>query len=208
MKKLLVTICALSAAALLNAETVVYVSSNGVNDGSFYTGPENATINGVAYKVVCYDASHDVWNGQSWKAALYNINDLTKNSYFTNQADYLTKYKEATWLSAQFNDHPTSDWNGIQHAIWNLNVPGFEGTPSDGNSWTTLAQTQASLGFQGFNFNNYRYINSVPGSTPVQGFIVATATPEPASLALVGAGLFGIAFLRRKMLSKRRSEVC
>ncbi len=43
---------------------------------------------------------------------------------------------------------------------------------------------------------------AVPGQSTVQGFVGSTAAPEPATLSLIGGGLFGLGLLGRKRFNR------
>lgn len=47
---------------------------------------------------------------------------------------------------------------------------------------------------------------AVPGQSTVQGTLDSSATPEPAALSLIGGGLLGLGFFRRRMLAAFRGK--
>jgi hypothetical protein len=54
------------------------------------------------------------------------------------------------------------------------------------------------------DFSGFSYVDSKPGDTQVQGFIIGTPTPEPATWLAMCIGLAGILlYSRRNRLAKQ-----
>lgn len=138
----------------------------------------------------------------------------------------LQRYVLAAWLTQQYNfplvpGPVTTADDQIQNAIWTLlTVNGTSGFPfgdaaGDGN-YVTLAEqwlageSPANLAafesniriYTSTNSNPYTGADCGPGSSWVSGsqemIGVVSSTPEPASLAMLGAGLLAIGVFRKR----------
>ena len=113
---------------------------------------------------------------------------------------------------------PTNTWVtqsiGAGTNLWSTNGFGFNSTDPDGgyaydsslSEWQAAMSSAAILGFSsgfgsGWNTFDGAVDNigwTIGGVTTDSNFELLRAVPEPASLALVGAALFGVAVSRRK----------
>ena len=66
-----------------------------------------------------------------------------------------------------------------------------------GNFGTTIFGTSSFTGIVAPNSG------AVPGQSTIQGTINSSATPEPATFALLGGGLLGLGIVRRKRLARK-----
>lgn len=210
---------ALALAAPANATVhvtnvqVPYSESVTLHDGIFGAG--NSDGIGIAGQIVlttnigtlgtwCVDLFHVVYLGGTYD---YEpgplLTDNTGNSPATSNPLSLTQIDEIEALAPYGNGMmKTSPSNpesaAIQSAIWDVEY----GTTATGSAAmeSDLATIEALLphlpvdgGYQLYNQNAQGLFNS-------QGLFVST--PEPASLALIGGGLAGLAIGRRKRTSK------
>ena len=143
--------------------------------------------------------------GESWRANEIPLTAAGVGSTLFGSdpnADHL--YLEAAYLTSLFSKEPTSEYNDTSYAIWGLFDPA---TPSSSNydagAAALLAQAEdAQLSFS--EFKGWKILTPING-TQTQGgrpqeFVIpvaGTATPEPATLALLGAGLLTVALVRR-----------
>jgi len=190
----------------------------------FYVSPYSGIMNygqgPLEQSVVlnCVDYFHDVNLGDVWEVKVTNLGDVSSGQYgldatrFGGMSNALTLYKQAAWLTMQYDSpNPGSDPQqtvAIQSAIWNLfnssaPDPVYAGSNTDYQAswWTTqsiaggAALTLADLATFSILSDDGKY----PVGSNRQEFLVhTTTTPEPATLALMLTGLVGIAGVVRQ----------
>ena len=185
-----------------------------MNDGYYYDLPYEISINGVDELVTCYDVFDDVNFGDKWQANLLSLSQASATGFFSADPAALAGYEEIAWLDAQAYTNPTEQI-GLQYAIWN--VFGTYATTPDSLAYTAEANAAAASGYQGFSFNNVRFIEQIGGvvgqngteqafvyweAPPTESLNTARATPEPATASLVLLGLLSFATIGR-LLDRR-----
>ncbi len=205
-----------AGAASASSVTVTLTGAGGVisNDGSVFVGPYQLQVAGQTVNAPCDDYSDEIWVGESWQANEVPLTASGVNSaLFGSQpnADHL--YLEAAYLTSLFGKEPTSDYNDISYAIWGLFEPAALASSNyeaGANAFLTQAEN-AQLNFS--EFSGWQILTPVNGSQSEGGrpqeFIVPvgnpTATPEPATLALLGAGLVALGLAQRRKNSSSPS---
>lgn len=202
----------LSCGASLFAEqvsmTLTGVGNNGVLGGVF-VGPYVATIDGVTTDVICDDFFDETYVGESWKANVSTLADLTQTKW---GAAATQQYQEAAWLSLQLIDPPKSCSGAncagdIQYAIWEVFDPPSAGLDpfdylsgqdlTNAKGWLTAAKQNYGAGVDYSNITIYTPLNG----GPPQEFITVK-TPEPPTLGLLWMDLS--AFVGVVLLLRRR----
>jgi hypothetical protein len=204
----LALVLASGGAALASTVTVTLTGAGGVvsNDGSLFVGPYQLQVAGQTVNAPCDDYSDEVGVGETWRA---NEVPLTaagvSSALFGSQpnADHL--YLEAAYLTSLFGNESTSDYNAISFAIWGLFDPAaLSSSNYNADATNFLAQAEsAQLSFS--QFNGWQILTPINGSQSQGGrpqeFLApgnSTATPEPATLALLGSGLLAVGLARRR----------
>ncbi len=184
-----------------------------------YAVPGTRVVQTLGVQLFCVDFLDRITDGQTFTA---NVSALTAGSTLaaTRHPNSLVQYREAAFLTDQFaafanaSDRDTK-FGAIQGAIWRIFGTGSTtlSDPSDatGNSTVSYWTTQASNFANSSRYGTYDYSRfAVLADTRVSGtgaqrvgdgyaqeFLATlaptTTTPEPGSVALLGAGLLCLA---------------
>jgi hypothetical protein len=175
-----------------------------------YVGPYGAYMNSdnafgstaglPSIALVCVDFGHRVDTGDVWDAW---ITPLTGGSLDHTRGgnDALQQYEEAAWLASQFTDGNRNGWVAIHSAIWNIlgyNDSSNPFTVNGTQDWINQADTFYEENPNAGLFGGYAIVTPM-GDYDEQEFLAPMiSTPEPSGLLMLGAGLLGIGFLRRR----------
>lgn len=177
----------------------------------YYVGPFWGTLTSDPTKPVidlyCVDVLNMVLWGSTWDANFTNMasGDLSLTRHGDSK---LTQYQQAAFLASQYSTVSTSQYGGLQAAIWNLLNPG---NPNGGTNplntgheayWLGLANSwYTGGGASSFDFSQWTIVTDVRAAGVVKGvgsqeFITSSlntaVTPEPETWMLMGTGLLVI----------------
>jgi hypothetical protein len=209
-----------SVAASADAQNIQFQTQKpnpAVTAFGYYVGPFTGTLisdpTRPTIDLFCLDVMNQVQFGQKWTAVFTNLANGNLASTRHGAANVLN-YKKAAWLTSQYAVTSTSQWGGIQAAVWNLFNPGNpNGGTNAGNTgheayWLAQANAFAnSNAFNTFDYSRYTIVTDVNGIGQrvggVQGFMTTTVTPEPETYLLMGTGLLallGVAVARGRLV--------
>ena len=203
------------------ANTNVTVSTGSVAVTAYYAegfvepaGPLSMSFNMFAkplQDVFCVDFDNGYWEGANYNANVTllssssaTIGVLTRQGQLVGGANAFDKYLRMAWLAEQFAGQSTTEWAGIQGAIWNLGG----GRPSaslNSNVLTWLSKV-AAADLSTVNRTSWAVVtdaNVLGGKGGIQEFIVRTTgtpsvVPEPSTYALMTTGLLGLGMAARR----------
>ena len=161
-----------------------------IGNDSMYIGPYALSINGVSYAALCIDVSDHTALNTTWSADITTINNRDlRNTYHPSGS---IQYLEAAYLFNQIDTPGLSseDRIALQDAAWAIFTPLVVNGNMTAKSDAYLAD--AVRYGSGMMASQFAVVSSIdPIDNRQQEFLISTAvaTPEPASLALVGAGL-------------------
>jgi PEP-CTERM motif len=200
------------SATTVTADAGPWAVSNTFADiGTEQVGPLRLTFNlfaNAVAPVVCVDFNNFYAGGANYSANLTllsstmaDIGARTRQGQLLGGSAGLARYLQMAWLSDKFATESTTQWGGIQGAIWNL---GSTGTPSASlNSSVQFWLNQlAAADLSTLNLADYVIVtdvNAVEGFGGSQEFLVrANVVPEPSTYAMLITGLAGLVVLARR----------
>lgn len=212
MKRMVLSLLSFAAVAAASPVAVTYVNagpSNVVDSIGDYVGPYTLNINGTNVAAMCVDDFF--YTHGSWSADLTNVTSSNlSETYLGNglvtiggeKFSASSIYLAETYLYSQII-RPGADRIDLQDAAWTLMDYATGHNPHSTNQTVNSILSNLPADIASFNASGYEILSEAnPGSRPEQEFIYAT--PEPASVGLMGATLLMLGLIRMKF--KRRAR--
>jgi hypothetical protein len=191
--------------SLLSFAPSAFADSFVTVDGSYAFGdngygipPYGGTLNGQPAEFYCVDFTHDIAGGDSWLAIVTPVASSGSSSvpYLAGDTtDGVSDYLLFAWLITQMTqttDQPTQAQD--QWAIWSLTDGNYD---PYGNQASILSNAAAQLTAADFTGQGWDILTPDANCNQYgQEFLVRT--PEPSSILLMGIGLCGLLFLKRR----------
>ena len=164
--------------------------------------------------MVCDDYTHAVYIGEQWSATINTFSTLASTRF--GLADF-RQYAESAWLITQMMVSPSQDGN-LNFAIWALFAP--TQTMANTQGWTVGAQnwykaaatwfgnncSNVTHSCSGINLASFEIITpTTTGLSSPQEYILV-ATPEPATISLLGIALLWLAWIVRRRAASQSAS--
>jgi len=216
MKKLLVAGLLLSLSLFTAMSVSAYTISipGGVGGmptyGGEYVGPIGAQLDGAIIKngITCVDFNSTTYVPNSgFSVTVETLSPVSLLNARFQSADTLLKYQEAAWLNTQI--HMTANQSKIgeiQYAMWEIFLPAdakkklSDAEQGNVSNWLKMA---GLIDFSMYDFSSVRIYTPLKGDTN-QEFISGdiAPVPEPGTLVLLGAGMFGLVIYGKRRMGK------
>jgi hypothetical protein len=206
-------------AGLLSASPVSVTFVNAGNPVvvgyGFDVGPYTLSVNGQNTLAMCMDDFYETsgsWTANQTAVSSSNLAGTYLGNATYNIGGYTLSSGQIYTAEAYLFSllvKPGADRANIQEAAWAIMDPATLNTIfSTNNTQVENYLLLAATNYSSFDTTGYQILSQVnPGQHPQQEFmtfIPSTATPEPASIALFGAGLIAVASTR--LGRKKKSE--
>jgi hypothetical protein len=190
---------------LLDTGNPVLKDSHGVN-----VGPYTLSVNGINYAALCVDDKDWSTLNTPWLANLTTVGSSNLSSAY--HASRGIEYQENAYLYTLITQASGADRINIQHAAWDIinysitSSTSLIGLNLFSGDTAYINQATANYNKSGLNFANFQIVSSA-SCYRQQEFIIGPNcdAPEPASFALLGAGLLmagaSRAWRRRKQVA-------
>ena len=173
-------------------------------------GPYTLSVNGTNYAALCVDDKDWSTLNTPWLANLTTVSSSNlSNTYHSGKG---IQYQENAYLYTVITQAPGADRINIQHAAWDIinysitSSTSLIGLNLFSGDIAYINQATHNYNTSGLNFANFQIISSA-SCYRQQEFIIGPNcnAPEPASFALLGAGLLmagaSRAWRRRKQVA-------
>jgi hypothetical protein len=184
MKKVTLVIIALAFGLAAHADTLTFVAAGDNIAGAYYAYPYYFSINGSTSltPMMCISYDQEITVKESWQAVAEAV--ATKPEL------------EAAWLLQDAQDNPSNASND-NLAAWGLFSTDVPTDPASDAQFALSASGYASI--NPGDFVIYVPVDGTQTSGGTPQIFIGKETPEPFSLLLVGSGLAGLAFMKRRM---------
>lgn len=180
----------------------------GTSAGGVYTGVYSLTENGAPMLAFCDDFDTHTYIGETWSANRYTLADLSELKFNNVDApgalssNILLDYDAIIYLGGLLYNTPESNAqqiNDLSFAIWGIFSADARANGAYDAAAYNFDQTALALNYAPGQYSNWVIWTPDPASASQE--FLSPSTPEPSALALMGVGLFGLAFFVRR--SKR-----
>jgi hypothetical protein len=179
--------------------------------GTFYIGQIAITWDNQTYLGYCVDLFSDFYLGDSWTVTQRNMSALPTggpaDSAFNPPYAAANSGAHAAWIANTYAPTVDSgdDAAALQLALWRTVFPNLETSWFHfGSDWDAI-YTQANGWYnEGVNHTSEAIWLDAQNQDRSQDFVIPQAVPEPASMALVGSGMLGLAGVLRRRRARKR----
>ena len=174
------------------------VPGDGVTNGTDHVLPYYLSINGsFPLPADSCDFFDPITVGETWAASIDSLYQAAVAGKFYDNYWALLGYEQIGVLSMMPTPSAQSKID-LQDTIWNVFAPGSF-TVDTGMAWDLAI---ANTGIATFDFSSVEYIEPLYGAN-IQAFVMpsglVSATPEPSTMLLLGAGIISLGLVKRRV---------